>query len=91
MTVSLILIIVCLLVMVIVRLSTILVDLDIAALQGARSAVTVRELQTEGVLCNDPGSPFVSNNNRVRKGSPTVDPGNAFDLTCHGIDYGIRV
>ena len=89
MTVSFIFIIIPLFVIVIVRLSTFLVNLNFAALQNARSAVTIRELQTEGV----PDAALlavVNNNNRVGEGSFPIDTGNALDLTGHGIDYRVR-
>lgn len=70
-----------------IGLSTFPMELDVAALQSARSAVTVtvREDQTECVVAA--ALALVSNNNRVAEGTFTVDPGNAFDLTCHEIDY----
>lgn len=90
MTVSLIFIIIFLFIILILWLSTFLMELDIATLQNTRSAVsvTVREYQTEGVPVAA-GLAVVSNNNRVGVGSFTVDLGNAFDLTGHGIDYGV--
>jgi len=81
-TIPFILIIIALFIIVI-GLSTFGMELDVAALQSARSAVTVGEYQTECVVAA--ALAVVSNNNRVGEGSFTVDLGNAFDLTCHEI------
>ena len=86
MTVIFIFVIIVLFVVVIVRLPAFLVDLDVAAFQGARSAVSVRECQAEAVPAVVTAPAFVDNNDRVCVGSPAIDFGSTFDLPCHGID-----
>ena len=88
MTISFIFIIIFFIVIIVTaRLSTFLMELDVAALQIARSAVTVRDFQTEAVVAARLA--VVNNNNLVGEGTLAVDPGNAFDLTCHGIEYDV--
>jgi len=87
-TVMFIPVIIVLFVIVIMRLSAFPVDLDVAALQGARSAVTVRECKAETVpVVAVPA--VVDNNDRVGDGDSPVDHGRAFDFTGNGIDHGI--
>ncbi len=80
--VSLIFIIISLFIIVIIRPSTILVDLDFAAFQCTQCAVTVRELQTEAV----PVRAIINNNYCIGDSVFAVDFGSAFDLSRNRID-----
>ena len=63
MTISFIFIIIILFIAVMVRLSTFLMELDVATHQSARSHVTIREFQTEAVVMS--GLTVINNNNLI--------------------------
>ena len=75
-------------VIVIARISTLRVQLDIASLQNSGIGEAIGQLQAEAIAIAA-GLAVVNDDHFVGERSRAIDPGGTFDLPSHGIDDGV--